>query len=312
MRTLARTPLWAVAAVMLVGGCLPPPEPEPVPHEELPVVDLARLQELGLTAFDVTDVNNGFLTKAEALTKYDSLDAQAELIELESIGTTYMLVMDESAGEQRIFLPGTSTDVNFVLYFDDELVFDVELLIAVHRGFRQSAIAIRDDLQDRLRDDLPVRIVGYSQGGGVGVLLGRYLQLQGRQILEILTFGQPKVTDWGGTRVLRDLPLFRVVSWDDPVPKMPVSSVYQPFGPALILLDGPYAVYLTENSPVFWDIFGSHPEQSVLTFFEHVLYDVRMEQKLDLQLIQPEYVVRDGEIVLVEPTADLINDFSNR
>jgi hypothetical protein len=99
-----------------------------------------------------------------------------------------------------------------------------------------------------------VNFTGHSLGGAVVAILGMYFHEQGSTIGEIVTFGQPKVTNHAGAQRYAKLPLLRVVDCRDPVPLVPPLSVlsalhgpYRHFGAELILVDGPHYVLLEEH-----------------------------------------------------------------
>jgi len=70
-----------------------------------------------------------------------------------------------------------------------------------------------------------IRITGHSLGGAVAVLLAVLLRNDKINVFEIVTFGQPMVTNEDGARIWNSgelaLPLFRFWNQDDIVPTLP-------------------------------------------------------------------------------------------
>ncbi len=75
--------------------------------------------------------------------------------------------------------------------------------------------------------DAPIHITGHSLGGAIAVIIGMYFTKEGKEIEDITTFGQPKVTNVTGARVFSELPLTRVVNENDIVPLVPPISPLQ-------------------------------------------------------------------------------------
>jgi hypothetical protein len=131
-------------------------------------------------------------------------------------------------------------------------------------------------------------VTGYSIGGAMSVLLAKYLAVNGYQVTDVVTFGQPKVTDAAGAGSFADLPLLRFVNHRDPVPHMPPDGIGESnlvhFGPEVVLYDGSDYAYLDSSSPnyegsmngsLLWILFSGN-------FNEHgQLYVDRLGTKLD-------------------------------
>jgi len=77
----------------------------------------------------------------------------------------------------------------------------------------------------------------------IGLIINGYL------VVDVVTFGQPKVTNQEGAPSFANLPLLRFVNRNDVVPHLPPDDFVPPanlvhFGPEVILYDGPYYAYL--------------------------------------------------------------------
>ena len=147
-------------------------------------------------------------------------------------------------GVQTIAVRGTANLTNAMVDLDIELQPDEQLGIILHNGFRSGALAVANDVQPWLQPDQPIHITGHSLGGAIAVILTMYLQQEGFSVEQVITFGQPKVTNVTGANRYADMPLTRVVTLKDMVPLVPPISplqikdldIYWHLGEEIILL----------------------------------------------------------------------------
>lgn len=128
---------------------------------------------------------------------------------------------------QTIAIRGTANLENALLDLDISLQPDAKLDIDLHRGFASGAKAVYEDIKPFLSSDKPVQITGHSLGGAIAVILAMYLQQDDYQVTQVITFGQPKVTNVTGANKFADLPLIRIVTPNDIVPLVPPLSPLQ-------------------------------------------------------------------------------------
>jgi hypothetical protein len=148
-------------------------------------------------------------------------------------------------GEQYLTVRGTANLQNALVDLDIHLKQDEALGIAVHQGFANAAQAVLKDAKPYLNKELPIRTTGHSLGGAAAVMLAMYLQKEGYTLGQLITFGQPKVTNVGGANAFSRLKLLRVVTTKDIVPLVPPLSpmqitnldIYWHMGEEMILLD---------------------------------------------------------------------------
>ena len=167
---------------------------------------------------------------------YDNSPLKAHITEYD-IDVIYL----EENKQQIIAIEGTSS-INHIL--SDMNIFkskDKRLNIKLHSGFAKIARKIYSSLFHIIKTRKPIVITGHSMGGAVALILGMYLQESCYEIKNIITFGQPKVTDREGAEKYKSLNLIRVVHDEDIVPSLPpitVSTLFNPyihFGDELII-----------------------------------------------------------------------------
>lgn len=135
--------------------------------------------------------------------------------------------LSRANGIQTIAIRGTANLENVMLDLDLELKPDTALDIKLHQGFGSAAKAVYTDVKPYLSEKLPIHITGHSLGGAIAVILGLYLQQEDYAVTQIITFGQPKVTNVTGAKKYDLLPLIRVVTLNDIVPLVPPISPMQ-------------------------------------------------------------------------------------
>lgn len=268
----------------VVAGCAP------IPCEEYSEgqldLDFAPIVHAADLAFDATDVLAGKLKADAYIQKHSAPGVQIQIFGLRRYDILYALLTDEAAGVQTLVVPGTSNFENFEEDLENRLVHDRELNIELHLGWRNIARGIRDDAAPRLRSGYALRVYGYSLGGAVAAILGLYYQDQGLPLVEVITFGQPRITDSSGVDRIRQLPLTRLISAGDPVPAYPLGRFWRHASPAFVVLDGPCAAYLEPDDPLIND-HQSVPEILTQDAVEaHLTYPQRLRSKLDITVLR--------------------------
>jgi len=125
---------------------------------------------------------------------------------------------------QYIVIRGTSNFANVKSDILATPVFDALSNIWLHKGFRDAALAIFQNLEQaypRIHPAKKTIIIGHSLGGAIANILGIYLYQNNFYIDRIMTFGQPKITDKKGLAAYPNLPLFRVVGDGDMIACVP-------------------------------------------------------------------------------------------
>jgi len=153
--------------------------------------------------------------------------------------------LTQSKGVQTIAIRGTANLQNAMVDIDLALQVDSNLGIILHQGFASAARAVYQDVKPYLTEDMTIQTTGHSLGGAVAVILSMYLTQNDYNLSQIITFGQPKVTNVAGAEKFRYLPLTRIVTAKDIVPLVPPLSpmqikeldIYWHMGEEVILLD---------------------------------------------------------------------------
>jgi len=154
--------------------------------------------------------------------------------------TAYIFRTDDAQRKHFIGIEGTRDAGGLRLDAEAVLHANPTLMISVHPGFDADARAVYGDIQARnlLKPGYSVGLTGHSLGGAAAVVLAMYLDHDNIVVDEVVTFGQPRVTDHAGlmafNRVMERT--VRVVACDDVIPFVPPIG-YEHGGAVLLLLD---------------------------------------------------------------------------
>ncbi|MFC1588732.1 lipase family protein [Pseudomonadota bacterium] len=167
------------------------------------------------------------------------------------IEIAYFLSTNEITKDQVIAVRGTSNVENAVVDVALQLTQDMRAGVRLHNGFSQAAQAIYAEIEPMIKEGYVISTTGHSLGGAVALILAMYLDVDGFKIGQVITFGQPKVTNVAGANKFEHLNIIRVVTPKDLVPLVPPFDpvdfnnldIYWHPGKEVILLPGiDYAV----------------------------------------------------------------------
>lgn len=193
------------------------------------------------------------LPKSKSLKNY-SLSSQSDIRE---IGISYFIANNDISKTQDIAVRGTNNLENTIANLALKLTFDKHTGIWLHSGFLQSAQAIYLEIKPQIKAGYTVNTTGHSMGGAVALILAMYLDSDKIKIGQVITFGQPKITNIAGSYKYQHLTVNRVVTPKDFVPLIPFLDpmdindvdIYWHLGKEIILLPGiNYAVLQGINS----------------------------------------------------------------
>ena len=255
-------------------------------HSSSDFTTLTRFAELAAISYMPPAVIESKLNKKGVKLK------QQEVIK--GVEIHYFIVTDEKRGVETIVIRGTSNLENALTNIDFKLITDAKSGLKLHSGFTHAAQAIYRQITTHLNKKRPIYITGHSLGGAVAQIIAIYLQQDGYQLKEVITFGQPKVSNFSAAQSYPNLPLIRVVTPRDVIPLIPPfdiveinkPDIYWHMGEAIILagrgqysrLNGLRAMLRATN--IVGEPFGEENLQHHL--IDHYLQELRqLEQRAE-------------------------------
>lgn len=159
---------------------------------------------------------------------------------------SYFLATNAQTRTQVVSVRGTTNIENAMVDILLKLRPDKTAGIQLHEGFGFAARQVYTELKPLLKADYRIRTTGHSLGGAVALILAIYIDADRFNIDQVITFGQPKVTNIAGANKISDLNVIRVVTPLDIVPLVPPLDpldinnldVYWHTGKEVILLAG--------------------------------------------------------------------------
>ena len=147
---------------------------------------------------------------------YRSTNDENKLYEIRNNEFSYHVKQDR--GVTILIFRGTDNLKNVWTDVDARPTKDDSLNgVYLHRGFKDAATWIFEDIQRDYRLEKTVYLTGHSLGGAVAQIIGLWLHNAGYHV-QIYTFGSPKVsTSFFGNRPIH----YRVLVRNDPVPFVP-------------------------------------------------------------------------------------------
>jgi triacylglycerol lipase len=140
-------------------------------------------------------------------------------LEIGKVG--YFIGTDPATTSMVIAVRGTSNLENAFVDLNYTLREDHHTGIQLHTGFLQSAANLYREIKPRIKDGYTVHVTGHSLGGAVALILAMHLYVDGFNVGDVVTFGQPKVTNRSGAAKFANLNVIRLVTEHDMVPLMP-------------------------------------------------------------------------------------------
>ena len=126
----------------------------------------------------------------------------------------YNVVQDR--GVTIISIRGTNNAKNVLTDLDARPFFDKKLGIQIHRGFRDAAEKLKNDIIENVPLEEHIILTGHSLGGAIAQIMGLWFEDDAYEV-QIYTFGSPTVL----MKPRYDDIHFRVYLTDDPVPFLP-------------------------------------------------------------------------------------------
>jgi hypothetical protein len=135
-------------------------------------------------------------------------------------GARAWLRVDDSARVQWLAFRGTAVFSDVKLDADYTQSEDSVLHMRLHRGFAAAVKDLSPAIAPHLRPGYRTHVTGHSLGGAMAAIEGLYLKAQGFDV-QVVTFGQPKVTNAAGARRAASLDLVRFLNGEDLVTQVP-------------------------------------------------------------------------------------------
>jgi len=197
-------------------------------------------------------------------------------VHVEEIDDVQVVVLiDDELQKCYISIRGTSNVDNVLQDLNFKKDPSARLGISLHTGFHRLSEKITDYVLQIIDKEYSVYLTGHSAGGACAVITGWYLEHSGYQIVDCITFGQPKVTDADGVRKMRGkIKITRVVNETDIVPLVPPAGThrkrYAHVGNLIILLDQGKFCYLPEPLSMNYGVnsFWLNAANESLSFYE--------------------------------------------
>ena len=162
--------------------------------------------------YDKARIEKALTTQGYTLTAHEQLPGYA---------VSYILATNDETRQQLLAVRGTSNIENAMVDVAFVLLPNKPTGIKLHQGFSKSADFIYDRVKPKLNRDYRINTTGHSLGGAAALILAMYLDAGGYDVGQVITFGQPKVTNIAGSRKYSHLDVTRVVTPKDMVPLVP-------------------------------------------------------------------------------------------
>jgi triacylglycerol lipase len=244
----------ALLTLATLAGCVPPLVPVgpdgPFPD---PPIDFARARELATAAAEVTE--NWVFTADDLRARYNTDTVDAAVFSTVFPGddgeSRFMLLTDHARERQTLVLGGTNTYRQWQIDALTARSYQADLDANVHTGWNTLGVGVLETALPHLRSDYELTVTGFSLGGAMTAIISEYLRQSGYPVTEVVTFGQPRVTDTDGIAAFADVPIIRFVNAGDPFPYMKESgSPAAHYGPMVVLYDGPNYAYVPAGDPL--------------------------------------------------------------
>ncbi len=210
---------------------------------------------------------------------------------IEGFSVSYVLATNHKTRQHVLAVRGTANAENIIVDAAFVLVPDEISGINIHQGFLLSATDIYQSIKQKINPEYTINTMGHSLGGAVAIILAMMLDAQGYHVGEVITFGQPKVTNISGSRHFEHLNVTRLVTPKDIVPLLPPFdpmdlmnlSIFWHQGTEIVLYPNNQFAVLTGISSVMRakDFLNDVPSEQHISHHFMSTYIHRLASKLD-------------------------------
>jgi len=221
--------------------------------------------EIKNTPIDFTDLKKYALLSDAAYNTPEEIQKQLKSTNyrlshygnIADIEISYFLATNDIDKNQVISVRGTSNIENAFVDIALKLLLDKHTGIRLHNGFSLAAEKVYKAIQTKIKPGYTLSTTGHSLGGAVALILAMHLDTDKVKIDQVVTFGQPKVTNVAGANKFEHLKIIRLVTPRDLVPLVPPFDpvdlnnidIYWHLGKEIVLLENKnYAVLEGVNS----------------------------------------------------------------
>jgi hypothetical protein len=224
------------------------------------------------------------------------------------VEVSYLFAIDKLTQQPVIAVRGTANVENALVDIAVKLRDDEHAGIKLHEGFSLAASKIYQDVLPLLDKSGTVQLTGHSLGGAVAVILAMYLDHDGFNVGNVITFGQPKVTNIAGSRKYANLSLLRVVTPRDLVPLVPPMDPMDIQNLDIYWHAGKELLLNTDNS--YSILEGAKSKLRATKFTQQMLDEQNLvNHKIDLYMQQLESMLQHSEQIPYENDFNLFNLF---
>lgn len=269
------------------------------------VIDFLKIREYA-------EFSNASYKTEKSIREYSSSKnyALSHYNNIPDIHVSYYLVTSDATKTQNIVIRGTSNIDNAIVDIALKLEKDKRAGIQLHNGFSVAANAIYAKIKPLLKTDYIINTTGHSMGGAIAVIIAMYMDVDNFNIGQVVTFGQPKITNIAGANKFQHLNILRIVTPKDLVPLVPPLDpldinnidIYWHLGQEVVLLaDNTYAVLEGINSMLRATKFTQE------TLSENNIQNHLMSQYLDMV----NKKIPEARLVTFKNSFNLFNIFGN-
>lgn len=202
------------------------------------VTILPRQSVAAQTSFSKEDFSRWLDDAYIAQATYESDDGLAELLskrgytltkskEIPGFEVSYLLATNDVTRHHLIAVRGTANIKNVIVDSAFVLLADKITGIDIHQGFLLSSSGIYQQLLPDIKPGYKIKTIGHSLGGATALILAMMFDAQGYPVDEVVTFGQPKVTNISGNKKFAHLNVKRLVTDKDIVPLVPPADILE-------------------------------------------------------------------------------------